>query len=156
MTFKSLTPVLYVERIEPCLAFWTERLGFRVEAEVREGADLGFVLLLRDGVPVMLQSRESLRKDVPALGDMSFRSSTALYFKVDDLAALEPRLGGLDIVVPKRRTSAAIAARAASASADTATRARSSSPPSAPRVAGPPTRPRTAARASEQSVRARM
>ncbi len=104
MPFQSLTPVLFVERIEPSLPFWIERLGFRVEAEVREGAALGFVLLERDGVAVMLQSRESLRKDVPALGDMPFTSSTALYFKVDDLAALEPRLEGLAPVVPKRRT----------------------------------------------------
>jgi hypothetical protein len=104
VTFESLTPVVYVERIEPCLEFWIERLGFRVTAEVREGADLGFVLLERDGVPLMLQSRESLRKDVPALGEMPFRSSTALYFRLRDLAGLEPRLAGLDVVVPRRRT----------------------------------------------------
>ncbi len=104
MTFETLTPVIFVEHIEPSLPFWTERLGFRVEAEVREGEDLGFVLLLRDGVAVMLQSRASLTKDMPALADMPFRSSTVLYFKLDDLAALEPRLEGLDVVVPKRTT----------------------------------------------------
>jgi len=28
MRMKKLTPVLFVEAIEPCLPFWTERLGF--------------------------------------------------------------------------------------------------------------------------------
>ena len=103
MRFQSLTPVLVVERIEPCLAFWTERLGFKVEAEVPEGADLGFVWLVRDGTAVMLQSRASMRKDMAALGDLAF-GPTLLYFKLDDLAAIEPRLAGLEVVVPKRRT----------------------------------------------------
>jgi catechol 2,3-dioxygenase-like lactoylglutathione lyase family enzyme len=102
MTLQSLTPILFVERIEPCLPFWTERLGFRVDAQVPEGADLGFVMLARDGVALMLQSRESVRKDVPALANEPSR--VALYLKVDDLAAIEPRLGGLDVVVPRRRT----------------------------------------------------
>ena len=53
--FESLTPVVYVERIEPCLDFWIERLGFRVTAEVREGRNLGFVLLARDEVVVRVE-----------------------------------------------------------------------------------------------------
>jgi hypothetical protein len=35
MKFKSLTPVLFVEEIEPCVTFW-KKLGFEVTAEVRK------------------------------------------------------------------------------------------------------------------------
>ena len=41
---KKLTPILVVDAIEPCLPFWTQRLGFTVNAEVPEGDRLGFVM----------------------------------------------------------------------------------------------------------------
>ncbi len=49
---KKLTPVLLVEEIEPCLAFWVERLGFQKVTEVPEGNKLGFVILVKDCVTV--------------------------------------------------------------------------------------------------------
>ena len=38
---KKLTPVFVVERIEPCLGFWTDRLDFEKTVEVPEGDGLG-------------------------------------------------------------------------------------------------------------------
>ena len=57
---KKLTPVLYVEEIEPCLDLWVNRLGFARTVEVPEGDKLGFVTLAKDGVEVMYQSRASV------------------------------------------------------------------------------------------------
>ena len=34
---KKVTPVLYVEEIEPALPFWMDRLGFEKTAEVPHG-----------------------------------------------------------------------------------------------------------------------
>ena len=31
---EQLTPVMVVDRVEPCLAFWSDRLGFTVENQV--------------------------------------------------------------------------------------------------------------------------
>ena len=56
---RKLAPVLYVDRIEPCLGFWTS-LGFEKVAEVPEADGLGFALLVKDGIEVMYQSRTSL------------------------------------------------------------------------------------------------
>ncbi len=64
--FRKLSPVLIVDAIEPCLACWTDRLGFATLVEVPEGSRLGFVILAKDGVEVMYQSRDSVRSDVPA------------------------------------------------------------------------------------------
>ena len=33
MTVKRLTPIIFVAEIEPCLPFWTERLGFEGREE---------------------------------------------------------------------------------------------------------------------------
>ena len=42
-----LTPILVVDEIEPCIPFWTERLGFQKTTEVPHEGELGFVILER-------------------------------------------------------------------------------------------------------------
>jgi uncharacterized glyoxalase superfamily protein PhnB len=101
---KKLTPVLIVERIEPCLPFWIERLGFQKTVEVPEGDRLGFVILTKGDVEVMYQSRASVTKDVPALATPSGPSSTILYIEVEKLDSVIQALKGIDLVVPKRKT----------------------------------------------------
>ena len=98
---RKITPVLFVERIEPCLGFWTS-VGFEKVAEVPEEKGLGFVLLVKDGVEIMYQSRASLRKDIPAMADAP--SATALYVEVDDLDEVARRVAGAPVVVPRRKT----------------------------------------------------
>ncbi len=99
----KMTPLLRVEAIEPCLSFWAERLGFTKVTEVMEGDNLGFVILTRGHVEVMLQSRASLAKDIPLLAQGAF-SASVLYLGVTDFEELGPKLEGADIVVPKRET----------------------------------------------------
>ena len=100
--FRKLSPVLVVDEIEPCLPFWMERLGFAKVVEVPEGDRLGFVILTKDGVEVMYQSRESVRKDIPALAGTP--PGTTLYIEVSDIAAVERVVEGMEVVVPRRQT----------------------------------------------------
>ena len=102
LKLNKLTPVLVVDAIEPCLPFWTERLGFAKTVEVPEGDRLGFVILAKDGIEVMSQSRESVRKDIPPLADAP-AGGTNLYIDVADLAAVERAVTGVEIVVPRRK-----------------------------------------------------
>ena len=99
----KLSPVLVVDAIEPCLSFWVDRLGFTRIAEVPEGNRLGFVILQKDGIEVMYQSRESVRKDIPAMADVP-AGGTSLYIDVADVAAVERAVKGAEIVVPRRKT----------------------------------------------------
>lgn len=99
----KLSPVLVVDAIEPCLPFWVDRLGFTRIAEVPDGDRLGFVILQKDGIEVMYQSRESVRKDIPALADIP-AGGTSLYLDVADVAAVERAVKGAEIVVPRRKT----------------------------------------------------
>jgi uncharacterized glyoxalase superfamily protein PhnB len=100
-TMKKLTPVMFVREIEPCLEFWT-RLGFERTAEVPEGDRIGFVLLTKDAIELMYQSRASVQRDLPALADMP--SCTALYIEVDDLDGVQKHFVDAPVVIGRRNT----------------------------------------------------
>ena len=99
----KITPVLFVDRIEPCLGFWVDRLGFLKTVEVPEGNHLGFVALQNGTAEVMLQTFESVRKDVGG-GVVSAESRANLYIEVDDFGDILSRIQGVDVVVPVRST----------------------------------------------------
>src|SRR5579864_4914531 len=67
MMVKRITPILFVEEVEPCAKFWVERLGFQKTAEVPQGDKLGFVMLQKGNVELMYQSYASVDKDVSAI-----------------------------------------------------------------------------------------
>lgn len=100
---RKLTPILYVEAIEPVLPFWTERLGFEITGQVPEGDRLGFVMMQRDGVEVMLQTRSSVEADAPALADTPM-GGAMLFIEVRDLDSIVDALEGAEILVPRRTT----------------------------------------------------
>ena len=102
MQVQGLTPVLFVEAIEPCLPFWTERLGYALQVHVNEGDRYGFVILARDGVPIMYQTHESLSKDLPQLQNVP--GTTFVYLTVDDLDAVERALAHVERVQERRTT----------------------------------------------------
>ena len=104
MAMKKLTPVLYVEEIESCLPFWTDRLDFEVTGTVPRGDRLGFAMLKKDDVEIMYQTRASMQEDVPALADRA-AGAAFLFIEVDDVDAVEAALSGVDRVVPRRETS---------------------------------------------------
>jgi hypothetical protein len=101
---KKLSPVLVVDEIEPCLSFWVDRLGFEKTAEIPEGSKLGFVILRKDDVEVMYQSRESVQKDVPAMLPERGGHPIGLFIEVSDVGAIERALEGLELILPRRRT----------------------------------------------------
>lgn len=101
---QKLTPILYVDTIEPCVAFWKDRLDFAVTTEVPEGDRLGFVILARDGIEIMYQTWASAAQDIPGLMPRTEQRAAALYVTVDDLDAIERAMAGADIVHPRRKT----------------------------------------------------
>jgi len=97
----KLTPVLLVDRIEDCLPFWVDKIGFEKTVEVPDGDRLGFVILVKDRAELMLQTWESARKDAPdALprGTMG----AALFIEVEDFADIRRRVEGVPVLLPER------------------------------------------------------
>ena len=100
---QKATPLLRVERVEPSLAFWVDRLGFQKVTEVMEGDSLGFVILSRGHVELMLQSRSSLAKDLPMLS-VGAMAPSVVYMGVTSIQEIEGKLAHSEIIVPKRTT----------------------------------------------------
>jgi len=112
-TVKKATPIMTVEAIEPCLPFWTERLGFEVTATVPHGDALGFAMLNKGNVELMYQSRASVADDLgpagaaaghPDLPERMAGSMTTLFLEVEALDPVVAALEGADVVVPRRQT----------------------------------------------------
>jgi len=102
---RKLSPLLTVEAIEPCLSFWVDRLGYAKTVEVPDGGSLGFVILAKDGVEIMYQSRASVEKDIPALArGANTLPGMGLFVEVSDIDAVERALDGVEQVIPRRRT----------------------------------------------------
>lgn len=104
VNIKRVTPVLYVEEIEPCVKFWVERLGFEKTVEVPDGQRLGFVILQKGNIELMYQSFASAAKDVPALAKDVSGGRTFLYVEVDNLDELIAAMKGVNVVLPVRTT----------------------------------------------------
>jgi len=102
IAMKRLTPVLYVEEIEPAIAFW-ERLGFQRANEVNEGDRLGFISFESGPVQIMYQTRASVVNDAPELADSPMGGSM-LFIEVDDIDSVAEALGDTEYLVPRRTT----------------------------------------------------
>lgn len=102
---KQLTPVMVVDRVEPCLAFWVDRFGFTVENQVPgpDGA-LIFASAKKDGIEVMYQTRASVIAERPDAAAELAGHSIALFFTVEDIDATEQALAGAPVVKPRHQT----------------------------------------------------
>src|SRR6478672_6658266 len=67
MNVKKITPVLFVQEVEPCVKFWVERMGFQKTVEVPDGDKLAFAMLQKGNIELMYQSYASAEKDVAAI-----------------------------------------------------------------------------------------
>ena len=104
VTVQKITTVLAVETVEPSLDFWERRLGFERTVSVPHENALGFAILVKDGMEVMLQSVASILADLGATtGEVNGRSA-ALFIEVADLEAVEEALAGYPIEMPRRTT----------------------------------------------------
>lgn len=102
MTVKKITPVLLVDEVEPCVQFWTDRLGFEKTVEVPEGDKIGFAMLQKGPLELMYQSRASAQKDHAGMATESGR--THLYIEVDNLSDIKQAMLGAPVTVEERTT----------------------------------------------------
>ena len=103
MKIKRATPVLFVDRVEPTRDFF-KRVGFEVLAEVPAGKGIGFSMLEKDGVQVMVETRGN--ENEPAAIQAITRESrrAAVFVEVDDLAAVIAALAGSKVIVERHTT----------------------------------------------------
>jgi uncharacterized glyoxalase superfamily protein PhnB len=97
--FKKITANIIVSNVNEILDFYAKILGFSLVMAVPEGSQqvvtvrdaatlLGFAIIRRDDVELMLQSRNSLAKELPPIAASPVGTSFTLYIQVDDIEAL--------------------------------------------------------------------
>jgi len=101
---KKITPLLFAEEIEPCIQFWTKKIGFQKTIEVPEGNKIGFVMLEKNGLELMYQSFASVDKDNAVIGAAVRQGPSFLYIEVADIDAALAAIKGAEIVMPMRTT----------------------------------------------------
>jgi len=101
---KKITSILFAAEIEPCIQFWTARMGFQKTVEVPEGDKLGFAIVEKDGVELMYQSYASVEKDNPQTAEAVKKGPAFLYVDVDDLNQALAAAGDAEIFMPVRST----------------------------------------------------
>ncbi len=104
MKVKKITPLLFAEEIEPCLNFWTERLGFEKTIDVPDGDKLAFAILQKAGVELMYQTHASAEKDVSAVSPEVRKGPSFLYVEVENLDEIVVAVRGTEVVMPVRTT----------------------------------------------------
>src|SRR5438270_12983877 len=84
-TLKQLTPVLIVDAVEPCIRFWTDRLGFEVSNQVPDtDGKLIFASVQKGGIEIMYQTRASvLSEDPGAARDVTGHSVAVVITEAD-------------------------------------------------------------------------
>jgi uncharacterized glyoxalase superfamily protein PhnB len=102
---KQLTPVLIVDAVEPCIKFWTDRLGFEVTNQVPDpNGKLIFASVQKGPIEIMYQTRASVISEQPGTAGDLMGHSVALFITVDDLDKVEKSLAGAPIVKPRHQT----------------------------------------------------
>ncbi len=110
LRYESVAPVMIVERVEPTRDFFRDRLGFAQTAVIADGDELGFAMLEKDGVVVMVQSHASVIEDVGhdaarAVNEtISGRGAVGLYVTVTDVELVVPAIADAGVIVPLRKT----------------------------------------------------
>jgi hypothetical protein len=99
----SATPILYVDRIEPCLSFW-EALGFKETTSVPHGDCRGFSALSNGRIELMYQTFASLAEDMPALVDAARTSKAFLFVQVESLSAVREAVKNSPVYLKERQT----------------------------------------------------
>ncbi|HBN09397.1 MAG TPA: hypothetical protein DD435_12365 [Cyanobacteria bacterium UBA8530] len=98
---EGMSPILFVEEIEPCLGFWVEKLGFQVIAQVPDEDRLGFAMLRKEDLQVMYQTHRSVARD---LVGVQTQAGGCLYCVVKDFDAVVKAMEGVETPVPPRKT----------------------------------------------------
>jgi catechol 2,3-dioxygenase-like lactoylglutathione lyase family enzyme len=101
----KLRPVLFVSDLALSLAFWRERLGFEAIYQLTNGGAFEFVVLHKDGVEIVLRRRDAGREAGVGRESNPVEASAVVYLEVDSLAKALARIGGVEVVLPQRRTS---------------------------------------------------
>jgi len=98
---QKLTTLLVVDSIEAVLPTW-QALGFEISVHVPESGTLGFVILTQAKLELMLQTKRSLKQDLPDVA--ALEPPFLLYADVSSLERARNSLSEARVLVKERKT----------------------------------------------------
>src|SRR5687768_2614575 len=101
MQLQKLTTLLVVDDIEACLPTWAA-LGYAVTVRVPDAGPLAFAILKSSAGELMLQTKASLREDLPSVAARG--PSSLLYADVSSLAEAKRALKSAEVLIAERKT----------------------------------------------------
>jgi len=97
--------ILYVEKIEPCLKFWVDALGFEKKNSTAPKKSINVLILFAANAEIRLETYDNLEKKDPDRADKFRRKPpSVLYIEVMDIEEVECRLQDFDVIIPRRKT----------------------------------------------------
>jgi uncharacterized glyoxalase superfamily protein PhnB len=103
MKVNRATPVLFVDRVETSRD-WFLRIGFTVFVDIPEGDHVGFALLEKDGVQLMLETRDNKNEPTAMRFATKETRRAVVFVEVDDLDDVMSKLKGTKVVVERHKT----------------------------------------------------
>ena len=103
MKVKRAAPVLFVDDVAASRDFFL-RAGFAVSVEIPDGSKVGFSMLERDGVQVMVESRDNSNEPAAIRARSKEARASHVFIEVDDLDAMIAALGRTEVVVERHKT----------------------------------------------------
>ena len=102
---EHLTPVLVVDAVEPCVAFWVDRFGLEATNQVPgDDGKLVFASVARGAVEIMYQTRASVLQDGTVTAPELSGHSVTLFFTVPSIDDVERAIAGVPVVKPRHQT----------------------------------------------------
>ena len=103
--FETLTPNLMVEDVNQTVAYYHSVLGFEKISSVPEEGELVWAKMAKDGVELMFQEEENLKKDLPEMSNETPGGGFNLFIKMHGIKALYDKIyEKADIVDEMRET----------------------------------------------------
>lgn len=103
MKVNRASAVLFVDRVEPTRD-WFMKVGFTVFVDIPEDDHVGFALMEKDGVQVMVETRANKIEAEALRARMQASRNAFVFIEVDDLDAVVAKLEGSTVVVPRHKT----------------------------------------------------
>jgi uncharacterized glyoxalase superfamily protein PhnB len=101
--YEKITANIMVGSVNQTLDFYEAVLGFELAMAVPQGSQqivttrsddtpLGFAVIKRDNVELMIQSQKSLSQELPAFANLPIGGTITFYIQVDDVQELYRRI----------------------------------------------------------------
>ena len=99
MKLNSLTPNVMVGDVNATIEWFNRNLGFQLVMSVPEEGKYEWAMISRDGVNLMLQTRESIASEQPEFAGIAIGASMSFFVKVDGLQQIYEHIKDAEAII---------------------------------------------------------